>query len=84
MAYDQKKEKEFKRKEVELKEEGITAVARIYSYDGGPKKFKLIFKGKRREGGEFFTSNFVAFTHKGSIKKIADLIKGFEKESLGG
>jgi len=83
MAYDPKKEKVIKLEEVQLKTDKMVAIGKIYSYSGGPKKFKLLFKGVGRNDNEFFTSNFYALSEAGDMKRIIGLLKKFEKESLG-
>ena len=83
MAYDAKKEKVIKTEEVQLKSDKMIAIGKIYSYNGGPKKFKLLFKGKNRNGDDFYSSGFYALTDIGDVKRIAALLKKFEKEALG-
>jgi len=83
MAYDPKKEEVIKTEEVNLKSDKMIAVGKIYSYNKGPKKFKLLFKGKTRGGEDFFTSNFYALTDIADVKRIGNLCRKFEKETLG-
>jgi len=73
-TYDPEKEKITKEEAVVLSF-GMKVKAKIYSYNGGEEKFKLLFIGESRRGEEYFTSKFPPLTNKKDVNAILKLMK---------
>jgi len=78
MAWDPEKEKIIVEKETQLADD-ILAVAKVYTYNDGPKKFKLVFKLKT-SSSEFFTAKIPALVEKGQVAELCKLMKEVAKE----
>ncbi len=79
MAYDESKEKVIKKKEIDL-EGGARAVVKVYSYNSGPKKIKILFIFKRQNGDDFTTAKFPGLENKSDILKIGKAFTELAKE----
>jgi len=78
MAYDQSKEEVFKSEKLSL-EDGSFAEGKVYSYNNGDKRFKLLFS---TENGKFFTSKFKGITTKKDLQRIIKVLKACESELM--
>jgi len=81
MAYESSKEKVFKAEETVLSNKVTKAVGKVYSYNGGSKKFKILFYVKDKTN-EFWTSKFPAISNEEDLTKIKNLINKFPKTSF--
>jgi hypothetical protein len=71
--YDPKLEKIVKEKEAKIGN-GLKVKAKVYSYNGSPPKFKLLFISERRDGSEFFTTKFPALLTQKEVQTITKLM----------
>jgi len=83
MAYDAGKEKVFKTEEATLSDKTTKVVGKVYSYNGGTKKFKILFYVKDNKN-EFWTSKFPAISNEEDLTKIKNLINKFPKTCFAG
>ena len=78
MAYDQTKEEIFKSEKISL-EDGSSVEGKVYSYNKGDKRFKLLFS---TENGKFFTSKFKGISTKKDLQRIIKVLKACESEHM--
>ena len=77
MAYDEKLEKIEKEKKVALGPD-LAVIGKIYTYNQGSRKFKLLFEQSKRTGS-YLTNKFPALLTKAEIKTVVTLLQEFEK-----
>lgn len=71
--YDESKLAVFHEKEIPITET-TQAVGRVYSYDGGERRVKILSRVTRRDGSKRTLKNFPPLTNVSQIKQLTDLL----------
>lgn len=71
--YDANLEKVIKEETINL-DRKLKARAKVYSYNGGDKKFKLLFIGETQKRKEFYTTKFPALVTQKEVQKLTKLM----------